>query len=563
MRIATVILGVVTSFSAAASAADHRPAPPAPGALALKPIPVAITWAMAERFGPGYDLNRDGRPDLPNSHEYVNPGLYEVQLAAHVDSGAVKPADISCVWMIDGHDPTAGLRATGPKPVVRLPLGTHSVMVIVRLADGRWGFARETINVKDILIVVLGDSLATGEGNPEQPACWKGTEKTSGGWILRGWLDPPTPARWADGGPGGDAPRVTPTVTLPPANALHPRAHRSTHSGPAQFAMRLEEEDPHTSVTFVCLAATGARADDLFRPDRSNQNRALGSGPTLPAQLDELHAIAGSRRANILILAIGLNDAGGFELLDQLLRREIRCVDPLRLLAVYPTRKSWTATASPDIEALVDPTKRAWLNGLEPDERRVVLAQETALIFDLAEMAASGLTRAREQLERVTRAIAMDQVLSRAEIFVLEYPDPTGVDSGATAEVILNDLVPAFQVNRRELDLARERLLRPLTLMLREIAGSQGWSCVDGIFEAFRSHGCAAKDTWFIRAKESEELQGPRLTPVGYLRGEISPGMLHPNRRGHQVIGDRLYRRYAAVMASHFSIRAQGSAKQQ
>ena len=94
------------------------------------------------------------------------------------------------------------------------------------------------------------------------------------------------------------------------------------------------------------------------------------------------------------------------------------------------------------------------------------MAQETSLIFDLAEMAAAGLAKAREQFERVTRAIAMDQVLSKADTFVLDYPDPTRADGGGTADVILNDLVPALQVNSRELELARERLLRPLTMML-------------------------------------------------------------------------------------------------
>ena len=251
------ILGVAAYLYTAASGADDQAAPAVPGAPAPERISVTITWAMAERFGPGYDLNRDGRPDLPNSHEYVNPQRYEVRLAARVDAHGVAPADVSCVWTIDDHNQAIGLRATGLEPVVRLPMGEHSVMVTVRLADGRCGSARETIDVKDILIVALGDSLATGEGNPEGPACWKGAEKSSRGWALRGRLDPAAPARWADGGPDGDRPRVTPSGELPPANALHARAHRSSRSSPSRFAMRLEAEDPHTSVTFVCLAATG------------------------------------------------------------------------------------------------------------------------------------------------------------------------------------------------------------------------------------------------------------------------------------------------------------------
>jgi hypothetical protein len=87
-------------------------------------------------------------------------------------------------------------------------------------------------------------------------------------------------------------------------------------------------------------------------------------------------------------------------------------------------------------------------------------------------------------------------------------------------------------------------------MMLHDVAGSQSWTCVDGIFASFESHGYAATDTWFVTAKESEELQGPRLTPVGYLCGGFAPGILHPNRHGHQVIADRLYRRLAAGRTS-------------
>ena len=47
------------------------------------------------------------------------------------------------------------------------------------------------------------------------------------------------------------------------------------------------------------------------------------------------------------------------------------------------------------------------------------------------------------------------------------------------------------------------------------------------------------QDTWFVRAKESEQIQGPILTAVGELRGRDSlshPGMrlLHLNNRGHR-----------------------------
>ena len=171
------------------------------------------------------------------------------------------------------------------------------------------------------------------------------------------------------------------------------------------------------------------------------------------------------------------------------------------------------------------------------------------MIYDIAEAAANGLGTAREQLERLRKAIASDAVLAPAEVYLIEYPDPTRIATGAAAPAILNEIVPGFQVNRRELELLRERLLRPLNAALRRAADQLNWTFVEGISESFRTHGYAATDTWFVRAKESEELQGPRLSPVGYVRGEIAPGMLHPNRQGHQVIADRLFRSIRAKKA--------------
>jgi lysophospholipase L1-like esterase len=497
---------------------------------------------MAERFGPGYDRNDDGRPDLPNSLEYVNPGRYEVELVAHADTVGSAVDAGACDWTVVGRAEVITLRAAGPRSTVRLPEGTYTVTVTVKLADGRIGSARETIRVKDILIVALGDSLATGEGNPERPARWGGSGTSRKGSAILGRLDPMEPAHWASGGPGGDRPRMTCKGILPPVDLLHARAHRSTYSGPAQFAMRMEAADPHTSVTFVCLAATGTHIDDLFRTDRSNRNHALGPGPPLPAQLDELHAIIGSRPVDFLILAVGFNDAGSIELLGELIRREIGYVAPIRLLAAYPARRDWAAAAMRSADELMDAGELRRLKELEPGAQREAVARDIALIYDLAESAANGLAVARGQVDRLSRAVAQDPLLARVEVGLLEYPDLTRDGNGVTAAAILDDLVPGLRVNRRELDLARERLLRPLNSMLREAADRHGWTFVRGIFDAFRDHGYAAKETWFVRAKESEDLQGPRLSPLGYLRGEITPGMLHPNHRGHQVIADRLIR---------------------
>ena len=287
-----------------------------------------------------------------------------------------------------------------------------------------------------------------------------------------------------------------------------------------------------------------------------DQKCARAPAATLPAQLDELRAIAGSRPADIVVIALGMNDSRAFELVGKLLLGEVRFIDPLRLLAAYPTRKDWAAARPADIEALVDPKELPRLNCMNPETRGSVLVKDARLIYDVAESAKLGLAAPREQLDRLAGEIAKDSLLARAEVYLLEYPDPTG---DATGAAMLDDLVPGFRVNRRELDLVRESLVRPLNTTLREVADRRGWNYVDGIFASFQNHGYAAGESWFRRAKESEQIQGPRISPAGHLRGEFAPGTLHPNQCGHQVIADRLFLAVAAASTRHCRRRQEGS----
>ena len=168
---------------------------------------------------------------------------------------------------------------TGLQPALSLREGKYKVKL---QASGLAGTTEPittstTIQVKDVLIVSIGDSYASGEGNPVVPA-----------------NESPDGAEWA----------YSPDPAMDRQNA---DAHRSTVSGPAEFALELQEENPHEAVTFVSVANSGASiSQGLLGPMRSIGNPAV----QLPAEISEVKQIIGKRPINVLTLSVGANDIG-------------------------------------------------------------------------------------------------------------------------------------------------------------------------------------------------------------------------------------------------------------
>ncbi|HEU4702693.1 MAG TPA: GDSL-type esterase/lipase family protein [Conexibacter sp.] len=119
--------------------------------------------------------------------------------------------------------------------------------------------AQTDVDLRDLLVVSLGDSVASGEGNPDGPGI-----------------------RW-----------------------LERRCHRSLRSGAAQAASAVERGDRHSVVTFVPLACSGATVDTglLGAYDGVEPNRRRGP---LPPQLDVLERLR--RPVDAVLLSVGAND---------------------------------------------------------------------------------------------------------------------------------------------------------------------------------------------------------------------------------------------------------------
>jgi hypothetical protein len=182
--------------------------------------------------------------------------------------------------------------------------GTYNVTLQTRNPGGDGQTFTKKVEVKDILIVVLGDSSASGEGAPDVPL------PDAGGGR----------ARWIDN-----------------------RCHRSKNAGGAQAARRIENGNDKTSVTFLSFACSGATLSkpiydsfllDPYNPPNASDYRGVGiTGPyagiepikkpngepdftqKLPSQIDQLwNALTDfgahpPRKIDVLIVAGGINDA--------------------------------------------------------------------------------------------------------------------------------------------------------------------------------------------------------------------------------------------------------------
>ncbi len=370
-----------------------------------------IDWRMPDRYGTDFDADRlidypaaayplNATSDYPNVAIPIEPPNWLVTLIVSRRGGACDP-NATYTWHIGKLKIVPAQVIKGGRRTCDFTyhfdkLATYPVTVDVSNGGYPPGRGQRDVVVKDFLIVGLGDSVASGEGDPDLPSA------KSPIWQKA-------------------------------------QCHRSAFSFEAMAAARIEQADPHTSVTFVHLACSGATILAGLLGDYAGIEPKRGI-PLLP-QIDVMRNSIGKRRIDALVISVGANDIGFGGIVSSCLQNIVH-LDPCAHLS--------------------------------------------------ASLAAPQLLAALPGLYDRLAARLVPAPIAPGHIFLTQYFDPTHGADGAICPETLG-------LHAQDYQWAYDSVVQPLNRQARAAAKRHQWTFVDGIAQGFTDHGyCAGGQSWIV-----------------------------------------------------------------
>ena len=194
-------------------------------------------WAAQGQNLLCYDAEKRAHSACGGIDDYLNPDSHDVELWVAGTSGAAVPEEARCEWRIGGKlvaETSCAERVSGPDVALPYPGATEiSVNVVGEqpiIADAA---------VRDLLIAGVGDSFASGEGNPNLPVEFGEAKRFRNLYPERKRNDGFGSAEWTD-----------------------QLCHRSLYGQQLRAALQIAIEHPQASVTFLDYSCSGAGIDD-------------------------------------------------------------------------------------------------------------------------------------------------------------------------------------------------------------------------------------------------------------------------------------------------------------
>lgn len=568
-----LVLQVHTSMKCQTLTRDHR-------------LRANFELTIEDRYG--IDENANGLIDLENSFAYVNPLIeiygeprYGLKLSTILGNGYipltsdldvlndVKRREVFSYWRQREKVIIDSIHIKVDDEVVHrveiISTLDPKMEIIVNIPEGYsrislWVFGRnqkgeriyneysESIEFDDILIVAMGDSYSSGEGNPDY---------NQNGTLI-----------WADG--------VTPAMGI-----QHELAHRSNLAWSAQFANLIEKRTKFQSVTYVNVASSGA----------SIQSGILESQKEgLPAQLDQVTKTIGNRTIDMLLISIGGNDVGFAQLLGALAIRT-ECNEIPYGINGFGLNFGVTKKEKFIKDAINSGNWQGMLSRRDKKEHFFDTRDHCNNLFAnhlprLSEFFGNtpGLNALSNQFELLNMALGK---LQYEQVYMMEYPslgftnrDPessqvcgdlietnwflpslVGSDLGTLEYIVADGIV---DIDRGETRFAHNNFLYPINNKIREACERYGWTSFSGILDLFRGHSVCNENisdyrtdnlvdnerveklNESIRAIKDLESNWYRLASESLIRQGDGKGAAHPNEYGNAAIANALFRKEAS-----------------
>lgn len=374
--------------------------------------------------------------------------------------------------------------------------GTYEINCVILFKNGKQTITNRSFTIKDFLVVAMGDSYASGEGNPDKKATPSTKVKTQckattieiqkGNWgsaadfmvsLASGgvWLWGTIKDALGSGSYQG------------PAVWQEIKAHRSMKNGSALAvnSLRSSSENHTNLIRYISVARSGAKIyAGLISPNLENQRDAwINIG-----QVEEAKRIVGNTRIDALILSISGNDvnfSGNVKNLTTDNEGE--------------SREEIRSKVRADIAAL--DIKFTLLNSILPalNINKVYITEYPVRLYEKSDK--------------------NGQPYDGGECGIFSSPGPGK-----------NNVLDKFD------GILFKELGWELNKKIESVAQKNGWVYVDGIDNDFAGHGyCEDKsNTFYIYAEESCLCQSD------------FDGMCHPNEKGHNVYAKHILRKLQA-----------------
>ena len=434
-------------------------------------------WAAKGQDATCYDPKKRTHTACGGIDAYVTPASHAIELWLS-GQGVTVPATAVCEWRIGGKlvaQTSCADRVSGPGIELPYPDGAEISVNVV----GEAPIITEA-KVKDLLIAGLGDSFASGEGNPNQPVAFSETRRFRNFYPLRRQNDAGGGAQWTD-----------------------ELCHRSLYGQLLRAALQIAVENPQASVTYLDYTCSGASISEGILGPQTYVERVASNERS--AQL-AAHEVAG-----------GAKDSQLYRLMRELCRdtpdvkhgiptcpgNNFRRSLDFLLLSVggndigFSNIVAWASlrdSASSSIAAFFGAT---------------VTAEEFATrMHDILPDAYAQLAAALEQSVPVTSA--PDGVFDPSRVILAAYPDLVTNEAGEICEAspdggdgedryAANQSLDMFSswltAQPDRLTKVREQFLL-LYKRMRDLAGDHGWTFAGHIYadKMFEGHGFCAQN---------------------------------------------------------------------